>query len=178
MLALILLCLEGKANNLGFRLSPSSSLGAGCGHRRNKILSKDCKKVNHAIPGDKSSRMWVKCGAVAERKTMKKFLAAFGIVFVLSALLNFVIHGVLLKPLYQQSARLMRGEADAGVHAMFLMVGFFFFSLGFVWIYARGVESKPWVGQGIRYAIAVWLIAAVSRYAIYYAIQPWPAQVV
>lgn len=109
---------------------------------------------------------------------MKKFLAAFGLVFVLSTLLNFVIHGVLLKPLYRQSAQLMRDEADSGAHAMFLMVGFFFFSLGFVWIYARGVEAKPWAGQGIRYAIAVWLIASVSRYSIYYAIQPWPAHVV
>jgi apolipoprotein N-acyltransferase len=109
---------------------------------------------------------------------MKKFLAAFGIVFVLSALLNFVIHGVLLKPLYQQSAQLMRDEADSGAHAMYLMVGFFFFTLGFVWIYARGVEAKPWVGQGLRYGIAVWLIATVSRYSIYYAIQPWPAHVV
>ncbi len=109
---------------------------------------------------------------------MKKFLAAFGLVFVVSTLLNFVIHGVLLKPLYQQSAQLMRDEADSGAHAMFLMVGFFFFSLGFVWIYARGVEAKPWTGQGIRYGIAVWLIATVSRYSIYYAIQPWPAHVV
>jgi len=72
----------------------------------------------------------------------------------------------------------MRGEADAGAHAKFLLVGFFFFSLGFVWIYARGVEAKPWPGQGIRYGIAVWLIATVSRYSIYYAIQPWPAHVV
>ncbi len=109
---------------------------------------------------------------------MRKFLAGFGMVFVLSGLLNFVIHGVLLKPLYQQSAQLMRGEADAGAHAMFLMVGFFFFSLGFVWIYARGVEARPWVGQGLRYGFAVWLIATVSRYSIYYAIQPWPAHVV
>jgi apolipoprotein N-acyltransferase len=109
---------------------------------------------------------------------MKKFLAAFALVLVASTVLNFVIHGVLLKPLYQQSAQLMRDEADSGAHAMFLLVGFVFFSLGFVWIYARGVEAKPWVGQGLRYGVAVWLIAAVSRYSIYYAIQPWPAHVV
>jgi hypothetical protein len=117
-------------------------------------------------------------GHSLEGKTMKKFLAAFGIVFVLSTLLNFVIHGVLLKPLYQQSSQLMRDELDASSHAMFLMVGFFFFSLGFVWIYAHGIQDKPWVGQGLRYGLAIWLIASVSRYSIYYAIQPWPAHVV
>jgi hypothetical protein len=109
---------------------------------------------------------------------MKKFFAAFALVLVASTMLNFVIHGILLRPLYQQSAQLMRDEADSGAHAMFLLVGFVFFSLGFVWIYARGVETKSWVGQGLRYGIAVWLIAAVSRYSIYYAIQPWPGHVV
>jgi hypothetical protein len=109
---------------------------------------------------------------------MKKFFAAFALVLVASTMLNFVIHGILLRPLYQQSAQLMRDEADSGAHAMFLLVGFVFFSLGFVWIYARGVETKSWAGQGLRYGIAVWLIASVSRYSIYYAIQPWPAHVV
>ncbi|MEP6642851.1 MAG: hypothetical protein ABJA69_00030 [Acidobacteriaceae bacterium] len=109
---------------------------------------------------------------------MKKFLLAFVTVFVLTAGLNFVVHGVLLKSLYQQSPQLGRAPDDAASYAPFLMVGFFFFTLGFVWIYARGIEAKPWIGQGLRYGLAVWLIAAVSRYFIYYAIQPWPLQVV
>jgi hypothetical protein len=111
-------------------------------------------------------------------KLMRKYLAASALVFVVTSLLNFVVHGVLLKPFYQQTPQLMRAEADANSHAMFLMVGFFFFTLGFVWIYARGVESKPWAGQGLRFGFAVWLIASVSRYFIYYAIQPWPMRVV
>ena len=32
--------------------------------------------------------------------------------------------------------------------------------------------------DGIRYSLAVWLIATVSRYSIYYAIQPWPSSTV
>ncbi|MDP9160210.1 MAG: hypothetical protein M3O09_08265 [Acidobacteriota bacterium] len=109
---------------------------------------------------------------------MKKFLLAFVAVFVLTAGLSFVIHGLLLNSLYQQTPQLGRTPDDAASHAMFLMVGFFFFTVGFVWIYARGIEAKPWVGQGLRYGVAVWLIAAVSRYFIYYAIQPWAMRVV
>ncbi len=109
---------------------------------------------------------------------MKNFLLAFVAVLVLTAGLSFVIHGLLLNPLYQQTPQLGRTPDDAASHSMFLMVGFFFFSLGFVWIYARGIEAKPWVGQGLRYGIAMWLIAAVSRYFIYYAIQPWSMRVV
>ena len=25
----------------------------------------------------------------------------------------------------------------------------------FTWIYARGVENKPWLGQGLRFGVAV-----------------------
>ncbi|MGH9454546.1 MAG: hypothetical protein ACRD2O_11330 [Terriglobia bacterium] len=109
---------------------------------------------------------------------MRKFLIAFVAVFIVTSVLSFLIHGVLLQPLYHETPQLLRGPADANAHAIFLMVGFFFFALGFVWIYSYGVEAKPWAAQGIRYGIAVWLIASVSRYVIYYAIQPWSMRVV
>ena len=32
--------------------------------------------------------------------------------------------------------------------------------------------------QGLRYGVAIWVIATVSYYMIYYAVQPWPATVV
>ena len=109
---------------------------------------------------------------------MRKFLLAFAAVFIETAALNFVIHGVLLQPLYQQTPLLMRPEGDARSHSVFLLVGFFFFAIAFVSIYTRGIEAKPWPGQGVRYGLAVWLIASVNRYLIYYAIQPWPVRVV
>ena len=48
----------------------------------------------------------------------------------------------------------------------------------FVWIYARGAEPKPWLGQGIRYGIAVALLTAVPWYLIYYVVQPMPLETV
>ncbi len=30
----------------------------------------------------------------------------------------------------------------------------------FVWIYQRGTEDKPWVQQGLRFGIAIALVAA------------------
>ena len=44
----------------------------------------------------------------------------------------------------------------------------------FVWIYSRGVEAKPWLGQGIRFGIVIALLAVVPTYMIYYAVQPMP----
>jgi hypothetical protein len=44
----------------------------------------------------------------------------------------------------------------------------------FVWIYARGIESKPWLPQGIRFGIAAALLSIVPIYMIYYVVQPIP----
>lgn len=107
-----------------------------------------------------------------------RFALATLVVFVVSTVLNFVIHGVLLKPAYMNQEDLMRAPADAQTHAVYLLVGFLFFSIGFVWIYTAGVNPSHWVSQGVHYGALVWLIASVSRYFIYYAIQPWPLQIV
>ena len=44
----------------------------------------------------------------------------------------------------------------------------------FVWIYSRGVEAKPWLGQGIRYGCVIALLTVVPGYTIYYVVQPMP----
>jgi hypothetical protein len=110
--------------------------------------------------------------------SFKKLSLAFVAVFVLSSLANFLIHGMLLQASYFATPQLLREQQDASSHTPFLLFGFAIFTLGFVWIYAKGVEDKPWIGQGLRYGFAAWLIAAASRYVIYYAIQPWPGKVV
>jgi hypothetical protein len=38
----------------------------------------------------------------------------------------------------------------------------------------RQVENKSWLGQGIRFGIAMWLILAVPSFFIAYAVQPVP----
>jgi hypothetical protein len=48
----------------------------------------------------------------------------------------------------------------------------------FVWIYSRGKESKPWLGQGLRFGLAVALLAVVPIYLIYYVVQPQPGMLV
>jgi hypothetical protein len=36
------------------------------------------------------------------------------------------------------------------------------------------VEAKPWLGQGLRYGIAIALLTTVPMYLIYYVVQPMP----
>jgi len=48
----------------------------------------------------------------------------------------------------------------------------------FTWIYARGVENKPWLGQGLRFGLAVAFLAVIPLYLIYYVVQPLPSSLV
>jgi hypothetical protein len=48
----------------------------------------------------------------------------------------------------------------------------------FTWIYARGVENKPWLGQGLRFGLAISLLMTAPIYLIYYCVQPLPESLV
>jgi hypothetical protein len=109
---------------------------------------------------------------------MKRTLLAFVVSLVIYTMSSFVIHAVLLQPLYQRTPQLLRTAQDGAAHMPFLLLSFLVFTLGFVWIYGKGVEAKGWIGQGLRYGVAIWLIATVSRYLTYFAIQPWSVTVV
>jgi len=95
---------------------------------------------------------------------MKKFIgataAAFGVLFVA----GFLIHGIWLDNSYRQmrDAGFSFRPEDAMRHKLWIVwFSDFLYSLLFVWIYARGVEEKPWVGQGIRYGILMTLFTIV-----------------
>ena len=104
----------------------------------------------------------------------KKFVITFVVVLLVTTMGSFVIHAMLLQPDYQQNQALLRTEEDAAAYFPYMILNFFAFSLAFTWIYAQGVEDKPWLGQGIRFGLAVWLLNSVSGFLTYYAVQPWP----
>ena len=108
----------------------------------------------------------------------KKFALAFLVVLVVNAVLSFLVHGMLLQGDYAQYPNLLRMQEDANAHFPYMLLNFLFFSLAFVWIYAHGLEDKPWLGQGLRFGVAVWLLTSVSTYLTYYAVQPWSGSVV
>ena len=51
-------------------------------------------------------------------------------------------------------------------------------AIGFTWIYVRGKEDKPWLGQGIRFGLAVAIMAIIPTYLIYHAVSPYPFAIV
>jgi hypothetical protein len=108
----------------------------------------------------------------------KKFIVAWIVLFIAWLLGDFVIHGVLLHPDYSQLPNLYRPESDAQAYFPFMLLAHLLMAGAFVWIFARGIEAKPWVAQGVRFGIAVALLAVVPIYLIYYAVQPLPGGLV
>ena len=108
----------------------------------------------------------------------KKFLIAWVVLFVVWMVGSFVVHGVLLGPDYKQLAGLFRPEADAGKYFPLMILAHVILAGAFVWIYQRGRESRAWLGQGVRFGIAIALLTIVPTYIIYYVVQPMPAATV
>ncbi|MGB6603326.1 MAG: hypothetical protein WA747_06845 [Steroidobacteraceae bacterium] len=103
-----------------------------------------------------------------------RFILAWVVVFVAWFLGSFVVHGVLLNSDYAQLSILMRSETDAHRYFPLMLLAHVSLSGAFVWIYARGVEARAWVGQGLRFGLAVALLTTVPTYLIYFVIQPMP----
>jgi len=40
------------------------------------------------------------------------------------------------------------------------------------------VEAKPWLGQGLRFGLALWLIGSLGVYLVYFSVQQMPADLV
>ena len=55
-----------------------------------------------------------------------------------------------------------------------MLLGHILMAGAFVWIYQRGNEAKPWAQQGLRFGIAVAIMAPIPTYMIYYAVQQMP----
>ena len=104
----------------------------------------------------------------------KKFWFTALVLFALSMVTDFVLHGLVLHAEYAQLPNLMRTTADSQKYFQWMLVAHLLFALAFVWIYQRGREDKPWLGQGIRFGLAVAILAVVPGYLIYYVVQPLP----
>jgi hypothetical protein len=106
----------------------------------------------------------------------KKFLIAWIVIFVLWMAGGILVHGVLLGPDYAAMGN-MRPEAEQQSMMGLMLLAHAILAGAFVWIYARGVENRPWLGQGLRFGLAIACLAVIPTYLIYYVVQPTPGAV-
>jgi hypothetical protein len=108
----------------------------------------------------------------------KKFAIAWLVLYIAWFLGSFVVHALLLRSDYMQLGNLFRAAGDQQKYFPLMILAHVILSGAFVWMYARGVEAKPWMGQGVRFGFAVALLTVVPTYMIYFVIQPMPGEVV
>lgn len=105
----------------------------------------------------------------------KKTLVAFVVVCVLFLIMDYVLHGILLGGLYAETAHLWRAPEALGRLAWIFWVVDALIAFLFVWLYTKGLETgKPWLGQGVRFGLAVGLIFSLPMGFSMYAMMPVP----
>jgi magnesium-transporting ATPase (P-type) len=109
---------------------------------------------------------------------MGKFLLRWLVVFIVANVLGFVVHELLLKADYAANQQLLRTQQGAQAHFIYMLLGLASMAAAMVWIYGRGIQARPWVGQGLRFGLAMWSVISVPMFLIYFSVQPWPATVV
>jgi hypothetical protein len=102
---------------------------------------------------------------------MKKTLLSIIAVFVAWSVLDFVIHGVILKSAYEATANLWRPMNEMKMNVMHMAV--LIASISFAWIYV-GMISKKSIAAGLRYGLWWGLGAGVSMGYGTYSVMPIP----
>jgi len=89
---------------------------------------------------------------------IKRFVAASLAVFVVSQILDFLIHGVILKATYESLKQLWRPDMESKMWIMYL-VGFIT-SFLFTYIFVKGYEGKG-ILEGVRFGVVIGLFTSI-----------------
>ena len=110
----------------------------------------------------------------------KRFVVSVVVLFVVSMLCGFLVHGTILAADYTKlaNAGVYRTPEQAQPLMGFMMVANLAFAIGLTWIYRMGRDNRPWMGQGLRFGLAVVTLTTIPTYLIYYVVTPMPSDLV
>ena len=108
----------------------------------------------------------------------RKFWLSTVLLFVLSMALDFLIHGWHLHGAYQAMPAIFRSDADGQKYMGWMLLAHAFLAYAFVYMYLKGREDRPWLGQGLRFGFIVAVLTQIPTYLIHYAVQPLPGLLV
>jgi hypothetical protein len=95
--------------------------------------------------------------------------------FVVIAVIEFLIHGVLLSGVYQGAASAFRTEPEARGRFWLFYVGYLIFALFFTFIYTKGYErNRGGPTQGLRFGLYVGLMIGALESLAWYVVLPVP----
>jgi len=104
----------------------------------------------------------------------KKIWIGFIVVYILTQVCDYLIHGVVLRPIYdwlmQSAPGLYRPE---GMKLYIFFITSIFFSFFFVYIFSKGYEGKGII-EGARYGFYIALMMLLPAAYAEYAMHPIP----
>jgi hypothetical protein len=102
---------------------------------------------------------------------MRKIIAAMVLSFIVLMAGRYLIHEVWLSSDYRASSDVFRIPQEVMRRFWIFPLSALSMAVAAVLIYVRGVEAKPWLGQGIRFGILIALLTALpqslAEYAVY-----------
>jgi hypothetical protein len=104
--------------------------------------------------------------------TMKRKILAVVAGFVLLVAGRYLIHSVWLAGVYAANATLWRTQTDMLHHLWAIHLANLTLATAAVLIYVRGVKTRPWLGQGIRYGFLLALATAIPQSMVEYFTYP------
>jgi hypothetical protein len=110
------------------------------------------------------------------RMTGRRFAGACTVAFLVSQLLEILIHGFVLSrdyaPFYGTLLRPMTGAP--GWQGLLLPVAHLSYVIALVWVYDRVMDDGPRFSQGMRIGLVGFAMGQVPLWVLWYADQPWP----
>jgi hypothetical protein len=101
----------------------------------------------------------------------RKVLLGFVAVFVVVAIIDWIVNTMLMASVYAQIADLMRPEEE--VKMWLIVICWIFFAFFFTFIFSKGYEGKG-ILEGVRYGLYVTGMMAIPAAYMTYATMPVP----
>jgi hypothetical protein len=115
---------------------------------------------------------------MGSKLNIKQWALATIVIFIVMAIIEYLVHGVMLASLYQQYASYWRPEADMKALMPWMYFGYLVFAAVFVFVYARGRAAEPGVGPGARWGFYIGILLCVPAVFMQHVVFPWPREII
>jgi hypothetical protein len=109
----------------------------------------------------------------------KRFWISGVVMTIATALLGFVVHGLLLADDYNTLVgTVMRSPEEANGLMQWMLLADACIGFAMTWIYRQGVGTRATLGQGVRFGIAVAFLTVIPQFLVYWVVTNMPAAIV
>ncbi len=107
---------------------------------------------------------------------VKQWAIATVAVFVATAVIEFLVHGVLLSSWYMEYPTYWRTQEEMMSRMPWMYFGYLVFASIFTYIYTKGYEGKS--GEGLRYGLLIGALVGIPKALIDHAVFYYPGKII